>query len=215
MAIALIALTGLSSCTKDNTELNANAFVRVVNASENSPAQDFYLDSAKLTSNAVAYGNQSGYLTTTNGKKLGRFKTSGTATVNSSATLNIDGGKYYTVYYTGGTTSSASFTTTDEQVASSANKAKVRFVHLSSAAASQVDIAIKGGAKLVNNLAYKTASAYQEVDASTNFSLFAAGSSTVSLDLSGLNLQAGKIYTVYISGSTALTISYHVLVDKG
>lgn len=215
MAIALIALTGLSSCTKDNTELDAEAFVRVVNAAEGSQAQDFYLDSTKLTSSAVAYTQNSGYITTTNGNKLGRFKTSGTATVNSSATVNIKGGKYYTIYYTGGTSSSASYTTTDEQVAASANKAKVRFVHLSSAAANKVDLAIQGGAKIISNLAYKSASAYQEVDANTNFQLFTAGSTTGAITIPALSLQAGKVYTVYISGSTAVTITYHVLVDKG
>lgn len=164
----------------------------------------------------MAYTQTSSYLTTTNGNKVGSFKSNGSITVNSSATLNIDGGKYYTVYYTGEASGSAGFVTTiDEQVAASANKAKVRFVHLSSVAADKVDLAIQGGAKLISNLAYKSASAYQEVDAATNFQLFAAGSTTDGISIPTLSLQAGKVYTVYISGSTALSISYHVLVDKG
>jgi hypothetical protein len=217
LAIALIALTSFSACSNDDdNEIKADAYVRIVNASEGSPAQDFYLDSTKLNSSAVAYAESSAYLTTTDGDKLGRFKTSGTAQVNSSANLDIDGGKYYTVYHTGGTSSSASFTTTvDEHVNASANKAKVRFVHLSSAAANKIDLAIQGGAKIISDLAYKSASAYQEVDAATNFQLFTAGSTTAGINLPALNLQAGKVYTVYISGSTAFSITYHVLVDKG
>lgn len=215
LAIALIALTGLSSCSKDDNEVSASAFVRVVNSFEGSAPQDFYLDDKKQNTSAVAYTQSSSYVQTTNGTKTANFKTAGTATVNSSTSLTLDGGKYYTVYYTGGTQSSASFTTTDETVASSANKAKVRFVHLSSAAAANVDLAIQGGAKIVNNLAYKTASTYQEVDAATNFQLFTAGSSTAALSLTGLNLQVGKIYTVYLTGSTNLTITYKVLIDKG
>ncbi len=214
LVIALITLTSFSACTDDN-EINADAYLRVVNASEGSAAQDFFLDDTKLTSSAVAYTQSSTYLTTKNGVKSGSFKTSGNTTINSSADLNIDGGKYYTVYYTGGTSTSATYTATTDDMNAVANKAKVRFVHLSSAAAANVDLAIQGGAKIVNNLAYKTASAYQEVDAATNFQLFTAGTSTAALSLTGLNLQAGKIYTIYLSGSTSLTITYRVLVDKG
>lgn len=214
--IALVALTSLSACTDDNEDITADAYIRVVNASEGSAAQDFYLNNSKVSANAVAYTQSSSYITTTNGTKTGEFKTTGTATVNASSNINIEAGKYYTVYYTGGTSSSATFTTTtDEMVNTSANKAKVRFVHLSSAAANSIDLAIQGGTKIVNNLAYKGVSAYQEVDAATNFSLFTAGSATAAFNLTGLNIQAGKIYTVYISGSTSLTITYHVLVDKG
>lgn len=216
LAIALIALTSFSSCTSDEDLVTAEAYVRIVNASEGSTPQDFYLDDTKINSNAVAYTQSSAYLTTTNGNKVGSFKSNGSATVNSSATLNIGGGRYYTVYYTGEASGSTGFVTTiDEQVAASANKAKVRFVHLSSAAANKVDLAIQGGAKLISDLAYKSASAYQEVDAATNFQLFAAGSTTGGISIPALNLQAGKVYTVYISGSTALTITYRVLVDKG
>ena len=216
LAIALVVLTSLSSCSSDDTELNAEAYVRVVNASEGSAPQDFYLDNTKLNSSAVAYMQNSAYLTTTNGNKVGSFKTSGSTTVNSSANLSIDGGKYYTVYYTGEASGSAGFTATvDEQVKASANKAKVRFVHLSSAAANKIDLAIQGGAKIVSNLAYKSASAYQEVDAATNFQLFAAGSTTGGISIPALTLQVGKVYTVYISGSTIATLKYNILVDKG
>jgi Domain of unknown function (DUF4397) len=213
LVIALTLVTGFSSC-ESKSEISADAFVRVANSSEGSTPQDFYLNNSKVNTSAVAYTQSSNYATTSNGNKTGEFRSTGTATVNSSASLNIEAGKYYTVYYTGGTASSASFTTLDEQTTPSTGKAKVRFVHLSSAAAASIDLAIQGGAKVVSNLAYKTASAYQEVNAATNFQLFASGSTTAALTLSNLNLQAGKIYTVYISGSTSATVSYHILVDK-
>lgn len=215
IAIALLALTSFSACTSDDNEITADAYVRVVNASQGSSPQDFYLDSTKLTSSAVAYMQNSGYLTTKNGSKLGKFKTSGTANVNSSANINISAGKYYTVYYTGETSASAGFTATlDENVKPAANKARVRFVHLSSAAAEKIDLAIQGGAKIISDLAYRSASAYQDVDAATNFQIFAAGSTTAGVNIPALSLQAGKVYTVYISGSSVLSITYHVLIDK-
>lgn len=214
LIITLFALTVFSSCQEDNYGIRTNAFIRVVNASEGSLAQDFYLDSAKLNSSAVAYTQSSAYLKTTDGNKLGRFKTAGTTQVNSSATLNIDGGKYYTVYYIGGTSTSATFATLDEVVAVSTSKAKVRFIHLSTAVATNVDLAVQGGEKIVSNLAYKAASSYQEINANTNFQLFTTGSLTGAISLPALSLQAGKIYTVYITGNTTATLRYNVLVDK-
>ncbi|MBD3748800.1 MAG: DUF4397 domain-containing protein [Sphingobacteriales bacterium] len=213
LLLIFTALAGLTSCSSDS-EISGNAYVRIVNSSESAPPQDFYLDSSKVNSSAVVYGQNTGYITTTSGNRKARFKTAGTATVNSSSNININVGNHYTVYYTGGNSSSANFTTEDDVVAPAAGKAKVRFVHLSSAAASNVDLAIQGGLKIVSNLAYKTASAYQEVDAASSFQLFASGSSTAALTLSNLSLQAGKIYTIYFSGSTTATITYHVMVDN-
>src|SRR6476619_4756770 len=174
LLLAFVAVAGLTSCSSNsNSEITGDAYVRIVNSSESAPPQDFYLDSTKVNSSAVVYGQNTNYLTTTSGNRKARFKTAGTTTVNSSSNVNINAGNYYTVYYTGGTSSSANYTTEDNLVAPTAGKAKVRFVHLSSAAAASIDLAIQGGQKIVSNLAYKAASAYQEVDAATSFQLFA------------------------------------------
>lgn len=213
LVLAFAMIAGFSSCKSDSS-ITGDAYIRIVNSAEGSGPQDFYLDSTKVNATAIAYGQSSNYITSQSGDREARFKSAGTSTVNSSSNVNISAGNHYTIYYTGGTSSNANYVTNDETSAPSAGKIKVRLVHLSSAAASSVDLAVQGGAKIVNGLAYKTASAYQEVDAASSFQLYASGSSTAALTLSNLGLQAGKIYTIYLSGSTTATITYHVMVDN-
>lgn len=213
IGFALIA--GVSSCTsKGEAGITADAFVRIANSSEGSAPQDFYLDNTKVNGSAVAYTQSSSYITTQTGNRTAEFKSTGTSTTTASSSLSLEPGKYYTVYYTGGASSQAEYATEDDMTAPSSGKAKVRFVNLSTVASSSVDLAIQGGAKIVNNLAAKAASAYQQVDAATSFQLYASGSSTAMLNLTNLSIQAGKIYTVFISGSTTATITYHIMVDK-
>lgn len=203
----------VSSCSKDD-DTNGTASVMIVNSVEGSAAQDFYLDDAKVNSQAVASGQTNGYFTVNGGNHKADFKSSNSTTVNATSNMNFQNGKYYTVYYTGSASSASTFTTEDDLTAPAAGMAKVRFVHLSTAAASAVDFGVTGGAKLVTNLAYKTASAYQSVSPATTFQLFAAGSTTVGLNLINLGLQAGKIYTIYVSGSTTATLSYRIIAHN-
>ncbi len=165
----------------------------VVNGAEGTLPQDFYSDTTRSAS-AVAYAQNTSYTTTSAGNHQGQFKTTGTTTVTATANVTFESGKYYTVYLGGSGSSSSVVTTTDDMTAPAAGKARVRFVHLSSAAAASVDLAVTGGTKVVSGLAYQTASAYNDVDANTSFTLYAAGSATAVLTIPS-TFQAGKIYT--------------------
>jgi hypothetical protein len=213
-SFVLIA-AGFSSCSKDSVDasLTGTASLMIVNGAEGSAPQDFYSDNTKVNSSAVVYTQSSGYVSTAAGNHQGQFRTSGTTTVNSSSNITLQSGKYYTVYLGGSGSSSSTVTTTDDMTAPSSGKARVRFVHLSSAAASSIDLAITGGAKIVSGLAYQSASAYNEVDPTSAFTLSAAGSTTAALSIPAF-MQAGKIYTVFISGATTATVSFHVVAQN-
>lgn len=215
LAVILLTITAFTSCDKDNDDDNepAIASVRVVNTVQGSASQDLYLDDVKLNSSAVAYAENSEYIKTSAGNRKGAFKSSGSSTVNTSFDLSLKAGKYYSVYFASDASSSTNYVVEDDMVAPAANKAKVRFVHLSSAAANKVDLAISAGTKIVTDLAYKAASAYSEVDANTTFLLYASGSSTVGLNLP-TTVKAGKIYTIYVTGSTTATITYRVVAQN-
>jgi len=66
---------------------------------------------------------------------------------------------------------------------------------------------------LISALAYQAASAYMEVSSASTFSLSASGSSTVLLNIPVV-LQAGKIYTIFISGTTSTTITYSLVAEN-
>ncbi|MCC8427065.1 DUF4397 domain-containing protein [Mucilaginibacter sp. UR6-11] len=200
----------ISACSKnDSAGLSVSAYVMAANTAEASVPQDFYVDNNKINTSGMAYTQATAYTDVKAGDHQLQFKTSGSATVNSSTTLSAAGSNYYSVFYTD---DKSTVTTKDDHSAPKSNKARVRFINLSSALNSSVDFGISSGSKLASGLAYKAASAYYDVDAATTFSLYAAGSSTVALNIPA-TIQAGHIYTIFISGATQATISYHVLVQ--
>ncbi|MES2375151.1 MAG: DUF4397 domain-containing protein [Bacteroidota bacterium] len=210
--IALFLLTVcIASCGKsDNGSVGLSAYVTAVNSAEASAPQDAYVDNNKLNSSAMAYTQATAYVAVKTGDHQVQFKTAGTTTVNNTSSLSTEGNNYYTVFYT---EDKSTVTTHDEHTAPSSGKARVRFINLSSAVASNVDFGLAAGSKIVSGLAYKVASAYYDVDAATTFSLYAAGSSTVMLSIPA-TIQAGHIYTIYVSGATQATVTYHVLVQN-
>jgi hypothetical protein len=202
-----------TACKKDNGGSTASAHIRIVNAFQGSAAQDLYLDNVKVNSSAVAYAQNTDYMSAVAGSHTAKFANSGSTTANVSFSLALKASGYYTVYYTSNDTTKSAVVTQDRTTSAVTGKAKVRFVLLSSAAASAVDFGISNASKLVTNLAYKVVSDYYTVDANTAFSLYAAGSQSVLLNIP-TSVQSGKIYTVYISGSTALTLSSRVIAEN-
>lgn len=211
-AAALAIVAGFSSCSKnDGMDANSNtaAYVMATNTAEASDAQDFYADNNKVNSSALAYTQSTAYIKVKAGSHNLQFKSNASATVNSSATLNTENGKYYSVFYTD---DKSTVTVADDHTAPQTGKARIRVINLSSALNSAIDFGVSGGSKLFTSLAYRAASAYNEIDAASKFSLYLAGSNTVSLDIPVI-IEAGHIYTIYISGATQASIHYHVLVQ--
>lgn len=208
---ALLFTATVSSCKKDdNGDVNATAYIMATNSAEGSAAQDFYVDNDKINANAMAYTQSTAYTSVKAGDHQIQFKTNNSATVNSTASLSPNAGEYYSVFYLDDKTT---VTAKDDQTAPQSGKARVRFINLSLALTSNVDFGIATGNKIASGLARKVASAYYEVDAASAFSLYSAGSTSVLLNIP-VTLQAGRIYTIYISGSTQATITYHLLVQK-
>ena len=214
--LIIIMLAALSSCKKDNdNNVNGQASIMVTNSAEGSAAQDLMLDNAAVSGSTVAYAHSSNYLTVKSGDHQAKFVNSGSATANANFNVSFQPGQHYSIYYTGdaSTSSSSYLVTQDDLSAPASGKAKVRFVHLSSAAASTIDLGIATGNKIVTGLAYRAASAYYTVDANTTFLLYASGSATASLSIP-TTVQAGKIYTIYVSGATSATVTYHVVAQN-
>ncbi len=216
LMLFVLLVTGFSSCSKDDTgalNLTGSVNLMIVNGAEGTAPQDYYSDGTKVNATAVAYAQNTSYISTPAGNHAGEFRTSGSTAVTASGAVTFENGKYYSVYLSGSGTSASSFASEDDMSAPAAGKSKVRFVHLSSAVTSSVDFGVTGGAKIVSALAYKTASAYNTVDANSGFTLYLAGSTTGSLTIPAF-VQAGKIYTVFVSGSTTATLTYRVIVQN-
>jgi hypothetical protein len=211
LAAFVLLSIGLTACNKSSKdEVTGTAYVRAVNSAEASAPQDFYVDDSKLNTTAMAYTQATSYSTVNAGAHNTQFRTAGTTTVNVSGAVFLNPGTYSTFYYSGDNTGVA---VQDDNTNPQSGKARVRFINLSSALSSSVDFGLTAGNKIITNLASKTASAYNEVDAATSFSLYAGGSSTAILTIP-TTIQAGKIYTIVISGNTTATLTYTVYVQN-
>lgn len=206
----ILLATAFSSCKKDKDNADVNvAAVAITNAGASSAPQDVYFDNQRVNTTALAYTQTAGYFRVSGSPTI-TFKTTNTADVNASTATSFTPGKYYSVYYTD---DKAITVYENDRTAPASGKARVRFINLTTAAGSAVDFGIKGGAKIVNGLTYKAASAYQDVDASSGFSLYAGGSSTVLLDFPA-TLTAGGVYTIYISGSSSATVIFKLIAEN-
>jgi hypothetical protein len=186
------------------------ARVRVVHASPDAPAVDVLVNGAKAFTNAPFKGI-TGYAPLAAGSyKVQVVPTGATTPVVIDATLDLKANTDYTVVAMGKLANIGPVVLVDNNAAPAAGKAHVRIVHASPDAPA-VDIALKGGAVLFKNLAFKAASEYLPVDAGTyDLEVRAAGTTTVALPLPGIKLEAGKIYTFFamglLSGAPALTV---------
>jgi hypothetical protein len=205
----IVFMLGLSSCTKDGSVDTQNSFLLVTNAAEASVAQDFYSDSTRLAT-SLAYGSSSAFLPTPSGSHLGRFRNSGTTIVNASFNMILGGAESYNVFYIDGG-SYAIFP--NDRSAPQSGKARVRFINLSTALTTNINLVASGGAVLASNLAFKSASDFTDIDPSTSFTVNATGSATSILSIPA-TFQAGHGYTVYISGATPLTITSHIITER-
>ena len=89
----------------------------------------------------------------------------------------------------------------DDLTAPASGNAHVRFIHLSPDAPA-VDITLTDGTIVFGNYEFKQATAFTPLAAgSYDLQVRVAGTTTVALDLPGIALEDGKIYTVFAKGT--------------
>ncbi|KAA5548718.1 DUF4397 domain-containing protein [Adhaeribacter rhizoryzae] len=205
LSLVIFPALFLTACDDDdNTDaMTSQARVMVVHASPNAPAVDVLVDDKKVNSAALTFPNNSGYLAVMAGQRNLKVNAAGTTTSVINANANLEANKNYSVFAINNLANIEALVLNDNLTAPASGKAHVRFVHLSPDAPA-VDIAVKNGPVLFSNRSFKSASDFTPVDATTyNLEVRLAGTNTVVLDLPGVALQNGKIYTVFARGYVA------------
>lgn len=218
---ALLAFVVLISSCKDDDPAEGQAQVMIVNSASGSAAQDFYLDNVKVNSQAVAYSENSGYISTQSGDdRKAEFRNTGSTAVNWTSNVDINAGEKYTFFFTTSSNSSNSngLVLKDDTAAPSSGKAKVRFVNLAQGYLT-ANLLITGGAAWASNTVFGTASDFMNVDPGT-YSLQTNFSSNITstANLGNFTLQAGKIYTIYtrgvLSGTASSAVAASIIVHN-
>lgn len=201
-AFAFAGLVAFSSCSKDDddTAINPDATVKIVNVFPDAGSVNVYNGDTKINSSAIEYNTSTAYLNVAKGDATYNFKNSVSGNTVLSLPVKFDSGNY-SLFTTGKTSdnSTTGILTKDNLDAPASGKAKIRFVHASTNV-SAVNFFVSDSL-LFNNTAYKSVSEFKEMAAGT-YSLkltdATGGSTVVSKD--GVVLTAGKIYTVVAVG---------------
>lgn len=213
-AISAALVMAVSSCKKDDADNNMlTASLSFVNSVEGSAAQDVYVNDAKVSASAVAYGSASTNNTTTAGNKTVMFKNAGSATATASANISADANTPKTLFLVKNSDGSLAVTSYNNESTSASGKAKVRFINVAPLLGGAINVTTEAGASIVSALTFKTASAYQTVDAATAFKVSMTGSLEITT-VSGAQFQAGKIYTVWFDSSSTTKANYHVVAEN-
>jgi hypothetical protein len=203
----------VSSCVKQKEAPTGDAHIRFVNAVVGSPSQDVYINSVQVSSGKLPYGALTSYMTYTAGISQIVFVDGITHISQAAEDYGSDIGDYATFYFYSnlqGVLTAGGIK--DNMTPPATGKARVRFINLDYNLTNAMIVAVVGGNNLFTSLQFATASTYYEVDPGTKFQASAAGVTTA--PVMDFNLQAGKIYTIWLSGASATEIYGNAILQN-
>jgi len=181
------------------TPLPSNSLVKVVHASPDAPGVDLLVDNTVAGTN-LTFPNNTGYLTVPSGTRNIKVNVSGTSTTVIEANIDFMEDKNYSVFAVNSVANIEAVLIEDDLTTPAQGKAHVRFIHLSPDAPA-VDVTLMDGTVVFSNNSFKDFTAFTPLNAgSYDLEVRVAGTTTVALDLPVINLEAGKIYTVFAKG---------------
>jgi hypothetical protein len=204
MLLAILPALVLTSCDDDDDDdmgLNETASVMVVHASPDAPGVDLLIDNTKVNTAALNYPDNTGYLDVQAGRRNVKVNAAGTSTTVIDANVDLTRDMNYSIFAINTLSAIEPLVLTDDLTAPASGRAHVRFVHLSPDAPA-VDIAVAGGGPvLFSNRAFKSFTPFAPVDAGTyDLEVRVAGTNIVALEVPGVQLSSGRIYTIFARG---------------
>lgn len=200
LLLSVLAVS-LSSCLKESGRDTGSivSALTVIHASPNSPEFEFILDNQRVQTFTYA-DRRIDYFAAFSGARVAKvFEANKFDNVLHQATLNLQSGKYYSVFIAGKKDSLSSLVLEDNLNRPAAGKAKIRFVHLSPDAPS-LDFDLSADLSLASNIAFKGSTDFFEVDAGTYTSKVASHTSEM-VDLQQeIVLDPNKTYTLWVKG---------------
>lgn len=181
----------------------ASTNILVVHASPDAPGVDLLIDDIVVNSAPLEYPDNTGYLPILAGTRNVKVNAAGTTltVIDATVTLMADGS--YSIFAIDELSSIEPLVLVDDLSAPAAGKAHVRFIHLSPDAPA-VDITLTDGTVVFGDKSFRDYTDFTPLDAgSYDLQVRLAGTTSVVLDLPGIVLQTGKIYTIFAKGFVA------------
>ena len=209
-----MSIIGLSSCKKHDPDevVKGQAKLKIVNASQAVVNQDVYLDNEKLTTTALAFGESSEYVKIPSGNRSISY--TGTKSASTDTSLNFTPSITYTTFLVTNKNGDMEVVSYEDNLSNAeTGKAKIKLISLTPNFVTGINVMVQGGTQFVNGLAFKEASSYFTVDTAFNLRYTVVGSGNVKT-IESTALTAGKIYTIWFSGTTTATLEAHIITDN-
>ncbi|GLU51178.1 DUF4397 domain-containing protein [Dyadobacter frigoris] len=204
------------SCEENDVDASGMARVKIVNASPNSAAQRFFLVDKALVNGGLKFTDASDYLSTNSGKTLvAEFKNESSSSVTARGWAYLLDGDSYTIYLAGEGSDERVKQYEDDLSAPASGMARIKFIHFSNEAPSLLTIKNASEDNLIGTLTRDIESKYLNVTPGTfTFKVYDFVRKNKIGDYQISDLQAGKIYTVYFTGSQGSDINVHQIVHN-
>jgi hypothetical protein len=206
----------ISSCEKNDVDEGGSVNLKVVNASPNSTGMSFILANTVLVSGGLDFTESSDYINTNAGSRMvAQFRTEGSSANFASGELWIFRDLTYTVYLAGEGSNARVKFYQDNLSAPASGKARVKFLDFSNGIPANINIKNGAGNNLVTNLIRDIPSSYQDIDSGAlSLQIYDTALKTSVGSFDAGTLAAGKIYTIYITGSSSDNVSVHQVVHN-
>ncbi len=181
----------------------------VAHASPDAGAIDVLIDNSKINTSALSYPGNTGYTSAPEGNHSIRINGAGTANSLISATFGIESNENYSLFVYDRAASIKLLYTVDVLNNPAPDKAYVRFFHFSPNAPTVTMGTLNGTTftPLFENRSFETQntaltnSNFTAITPGTyNFDVRVAGAGVSLFTVNNVNLQGGKIYTVFAKG---------------
>lgn len=220
--VSLVAMAKVTvSCKDDDKGVPRPEYGKVafLNGSFASDSLNFLVDSKKVNTSLIAYGDSIHYLDVSVGDRAFEIKAQNDTSLVKK-TFKIERDKNYTLLVSNSKDGKTVelVQVTDDLGLPSADKAKVRFVHLSPDLG-KLDFA-NGDSTVIADVDYLSASAFKELEAQkTNFHILDKETKDTLLSVNDVDLSKGKIYTIWLSGlkndaDDGQKLKVHTFVNK-
>jgi len=196
----------------------ATTNVKVIHASPDAPGVDILVDNIIVNTAELTYPNNTEYLEALAGTRNIKVNAHMTTTTVIDADVTFQSDMYYSVFAVNDLANIEPLVLEDDLTSPAAGKAHVRFIHLSPDAPA-VDITLTDGTVVFGNVSFKESSAFTPLDfGSYDLEVRIAGTTQVVLPLGTINLEDGKIYTVFakgfVSGQGAQALGAQIIVNN-
>ncbi|WP_316811608.1 DUF4397 domain-containing protein [Pedobacter heparinus] len=189
-----------NSCSKDPAPAQEFSFLNITNASPTLASYNVYAGANKVNPAALGFGGNVTYGQYVPGTINVKFTTTSNTESVFNKDVKLEANTAHSLFLIGKSGALDYLVTKDELGSIASDKAFIRFINLSPDALA-LDLAVKDGATLIADKAYKASSTFTETEAKTYiFVIKDKATGAVKKELASTEFKAGRSYTIIASG---------------